>query len=286
MAPAGSSYIIVGAGVFGVSTAYHLIRKYPSASVTLVDRDAFDADSRVAASWDWNKVMRADYDDPVYCELALEAQDVFTSDPLWRPFFHQTGLYWMCGRDYARDCIRNFERLGRHHDISVWPVDEARTMFGGLFSESDYTNVEQVLVNRASGWVAAGDCLQAVTRRVLELGVAYVADEVAALQVDRAGRCTGVRTAGGRSLEAAHVVLCTGAFTPKLLEVSAAASGLDALQAGSRILAGGITTGMTRLDDDAYAKFADMPVGIQGYTTLKGNNNILHRVPFTAVVMS
>ncbi|KID94547.1 sarcosine oxidase, partial [Metarhizium majus ARSEF 297] len=269
MAPAGSSYIIVGAGVFGVSTAYHLIRKYPSASVTLVDRDAFDADSRVAASWDWNKVMRADYDDPVYCELALEAQDVFTSDPLWRPFFHQTGLYWMCGRDYARDCISNFERLGRHHDISVWPVDEARNMFGGLFSESDYTNVEQVLVNRASGWVAAGDCLQAVTRRVLELGVAYVADEVAALQVDRAGRCTGVRTAGGRSLEASHVVLCTGAFTPKLLEMSAAASGLDALQAGSRILAGGITTGMTRLDDDSYAKFADMPVGIQGYTTLK-----------------
>lgn len=272
MAPAGSSYIIVGAGVFGVSTAYHLIRKYPSASVTLVDRDAFDADSRVAASWDWNKVMRADYDDPVYCELALEAQDVFTSDPLWRPYFHQTGLYWMCGRDYARDCISNFERLGRHHDISVWPVDEARKMFGGLFSESDYTNVEQVLVNRASGWVAAGDCLQAVTRRVLELGVAYVADEVAALQVDRAGRCTGVRTAGGRSLEASHVVLCTGAFTPKLLEMSAAASGLDALQAGSRILAGGITTGMTRLDDDSYAKFADMPVGIQGYTTLKGNN--------------
>ncbi|EFY94880.1 sarcosine oxidase [Metarhizium robertsii ARSEF 23] len=26
---------------------------------------------------------------------------------------------------------------------------------------------------------------------------------------------------------------------------------------------------MTRLDDESYAKFADMPVGIQGYTTLK-----------------
>lgn len=270
MAYAKSSYIIVGAGIFGVSTAYHLIRKYPGASVTLVDRDAFDADNRVAASWDWNKVMRADYDDPVYCELALEAQDIFTSDPLWKPYFHQTGLYWMCGRDYARDCINNFEKLGRHNDISVWPVDVARKMFGGLFDESDYTNVEQVLVNKASGWVAAGDCLQAVTRRILELGVKYVAEEVATLKIDRDSRCTGVKTSKGRTLEASHVVLCTGAFTPKLLEMSAAASGMDDLQAGPRILAGGITTGMTRLDDDAYAKFADMPVGIQGYTAKKG----------------
>jgi len=47
------SYLIVGAGVFGVSTAYTLIQKYPHASVTLVDRDAYDADTRVAASWDW-----------------------------------------------------------------------------------------------------------------------------------------------------------------------------------------------------------------------------------------
>jgi hypothetical protein len=32
-------------------------------------------------------VVRADYDDRVYCKLALEAQDIFESDPLWKPFF-------------------------------------------------------------------------------------------------------------------------------------------------------------------------------------------------------
>jgi glycine/D-amino acid oxidase-like deaminating enzyme len=51
------SYIIVGAGVFGVSTAYELIRKYPQASVILVDRDAYDAETRVAASWDWYSIL-------------------------------------------------------------------------------------------------------------------------------------------------------------------------------------------------------------------------------------
>lgn len=54
MASSKSSYVIVGAGVFGVSTAYTLIQKYPNASVTLVDRDTYDADTRVAASWDWS----------------------------------------------------------------------------------------------------------------------------------------------------------------------------------------------------------------------------------------
>ncbi|KAG6038969.1 hypothetical protein E4U41_003424 [Claviceps citrina] len=269
MAPASQSYIIVGAGIFGISTAYHLIRKHPNASVTVVDRDAFDAENRVAASWDWNKVMRADYHDPFYCELALEAQDVFTSDPLWKPFFHQTGLYWMCSRDYAHGCIENFERFGRKDDITAWSVEEARKMFGGLFNESDYTHVEQVLVNKTSGWVAAGDCLRAITRVAVKLGVKYVAEEVATLRFDQNGTCFGVETTKGKTLQGSRVILCTGAFTPKLLELSAARSGISALRAESRILAGGITTGMTKLDDEAFARFADMPVGIHGYTAQK-----------------
>lgn len=270
MATARKSYIIVGAGVFGISTAYHLIRKHPDASVTVVDRDSFDADNRVAASWDWNKVMRADYDDRDYCGLALEAQDIFASDPVWKPFFHQSGLYWMCSSDYARRCTENFERLGRKDVITVWPVEEARNMFGGLFNESDYTHVEQVLVNKTSGWVAAGDCLQAITRVAIKLGVKYVVEEVATLEFDRNRTCIGVKTTAGKTLLASHVILCTGAFTPKLLELSAASSGISDLRAESRILAGGITTGMTRLDNDTFARFADMPVGIHGYTAKKG----------------
>lgn len=264
------SYLIVGAGVFGVSTAYHLIKKYPDASVTLVDRDAFDADSRVAASWDWNKVVRADYDDIVYCQLGLEAQDVFNTDPLWKPYFHETGIYWMCRSDYAQDVVDNYRKLGRNVDLSAVPVDEARRMYGGLFDDADYTGVKEVLINKTSGWAAAGDCLRAVTRKTLELGVNYVRAEVATLQFSDRGRCCGVQTATGDILTASHTVLCTGAFTSALLELSAKNSNLPDLRAGPRILAGGITTGMTQLDDTSYERFAAMPVGVQGYTAEMG----------------
>lgn len=270
MSAAQQSYIIVGAGVFGVSTAYELIKKYPEASITLIDRDEFDADSRVAASWDWNKVVRADYDDIVYCKMALEAQDIFKSDPLWKPYFHETGIFWMCRSDYAQDVIDNYKKLGRKAELSAVSIDEARKLYNGLFEDADYSEVKEVLVNKSSGWAAAGDCLRAVTHETLKLGVNYVAAEVASLIIDSWGRCTGIQTATGDVLQASHVILSTGAFTPKLLELSAAKSGLHELRSGDRIVAGGITTGMTRLDDESFRRFRDMPVGVQGYTAKQG----------------
>ncbi|KIW29988.1 uncharacterized protein PV07_05770 [Cladophialophora immunda] len=270
MASGKQSYIIVGAGVFGVSTAYHLIKKYPGASVTLVDRDAFDAESRVAASWDWNKVVRADYDDIVYCQLALEAQDIFETDPLWKPYFHKTGIFWTCRSNYAQEVIDNYKKLGRTADLRAVTVDEARKLYGGLFEDADYDGVQEVLVNKTSGWAAAGDALRAVTRKAIELGVKYVTAEVATLQLDPRGRCYGIKTTKGETLTASHVVLCTGAYTPKLLELSAASTGLKDLRTEGRIVAGGITTGMTKLDDESYKRFAAMPVGVQGYTAQIG----------------
>ncbi|KAJ1327362.1 sarcosine oxidase-like protein [Microdochium nivale] len=270
MASTERSYIIVGAGVFGVSTAYHLIRKYPNASVTLVDRDAYDADSRVAASWDWNKVVRADYDDIVYCQLALEAQDIFKSDPLWQPYFHETGIYWICRTEYAQDVIDNYKRLGRTADLAAVPVEEARKLYGGVFADADYSDAKAVLINKTSGWAAAGDCLTAVTKKCIELGVKYKVAEVATVQLDVSGNCSGVRLVGGEILHAAHTVLCSGAYTPTLLEYSAESTGRPNISAGSRIVAGGITTGMTKLDDELYKTYANMPVGVQGYTTAQG----------------
>lgn len=270
MASANQSYLIVGAGVFGVSTAYHLIKKYPNADITIVDRDAYDAQSRVAASWDWNKVVRADYDDILYCRLGIESQDVFKSDPLWKPYFHETGIYWLCRTDYAQVVIDNYAKLGRKADLKAVPIDEAKKMFGGLFDDADYTDVKEVLVNRTSGWAAAGDCLRAVTKETLRLGVKYVVAEVSTLQFDSTGRCTGVRTSKGQSLKAARTILSTGAFTSKLLEWSAKDSGNIELRAGDRIMAAGITTGMTTLNDADYPTFQNMPVGVQGYTAQTG----------------
>jgi hypothetical protein len=270
MAASKPSYLIVGAGVFGVSTAYHLIKKYPDRQVTILDQDAYDADNRVAASWDWNKVVRADYDDIVYTELALEAQDIFTSDPLWKPYFHQTGIFWVCRSDYAQDVINNYKKLGRAADLKAVTVAEAKKLFGGLFEDANYDGAKEVLVNKTSGWSEAGNALRAVTKWSIENGVKYVVGKADSLEIDRNGTCTGVRTEDGRTLSATNVILSTGAYTAKLLEQAAKKSGNKNLRAEHRIVAGGITTGMTTLDEKSYQRFKDMPVGVQGYTAQYG----------------
>ena len=52
---------------------------------------AKDCPSPDAASSDLNKIVREDYADPVYSDLALEASKHWLNNPFYKPFFHQSG---------------------------------------------------------------------------------------------------------------------------------------------------------------------------------------------------
>ncbi|RYP44780.1 hypothetical protein DL768_008791 [Monosporascus sp. mg162] len=302
---ADPSYLIVGAGVFGVSTALHLAARQKkegkAVTVTLVDRDAPDAPTRVAASWDWNKVVRADYADPTYCALALEARDAWrggNSDnsnnknngntdeeeqgALFAPFYTESGVYWISRTGLADAVVDNYRRLGCGREVdeglvAAVPVSEARKLYEGVFAEADYEGVERVLVNRTSGWADAAGALRRAVERAVELGVRFVKAEVAALEFgggDGTARgVVGIKTEDGRLLRARRTVLCTGSYTPKLLDESARRSGIEALRAGGRIIAAGVTTGLTVLGDEAMDRFGGMPVGIQENPPERGASN-------------
>lgn len=260
---ATASYVIVGAGVFGASTALHLIRKYPRSSITLIDRNAYDAPTRVAASWDWNKVVRADYRDIFYTKMALEAQDVWRSDPLWRPFYHESGIYWISETGFGRQVLDNFERLGVKAELYSYPVEEARKQNDGVFDDADYTNIKEVLVNKSSGWADAKEALQKIIETSVELGVTYVEAEIVALELADGGigDCTGVKTRGGQTISADRIVLSTGAYTARLLEDSAPKR--PNLHALGRWIAAGVTEGIAPLNNEQLDTFANMPVAIQ-----------------------
>ncbi|CAJ2504204.1 Uu.00g115980.m01.CDS01 [Anthostomella pinea] len=248
MASTGNaSYIIVGAGVFGTPTALHLITKYPNASIALVDRHAPDAPTR----------------------------DIWRTDPLWKTFYHESGIYWISRSGFAKQVIDNFKQLGRTAEVYSLPVAEARKLYGGLFDEADYTGVKHVLINKTSGWADAKSALQAVIEEAVRLGVKYVTAEADKLEFDEegGGACTGIRTSTGRSLTATHTILSTGAFTPKLLEKTADATGRDAFRAGDRIVAAGVTTGLATLDEETARVFASMPVCIQENPPERGASN-------------
>ncbi|KAI8200212.1 L-pipecolate oxidase [Colletotrichum sp. SAR 10_76] len=134
-----SDYLILGAGVFGASTALHLIRASPRARITLVDRNAAAAPIRVAASWDWNKVVRADYADIEYMRLALEAKELWAADPLWAPFYHESGASWVSPSDFSQVVRENYKILGVESGLEALSVEQARKEFGGVFEGGDFT---------------------------------------------------------------------------------------------------------------------------------------------------
>ncbi|KAK1981877.1 FAD dependent oxidoreductase [Colletotrichum cereale] len=265
------SYLIVGAGVFGASTALHLIRARPDARVTLVDRNAFDAPVRVAASWDWNKVVRADYVDIEYMRLTLEAKRLWAEDPLWKPFYHESGVYWVSTSNFAEQMQANYRKLGVDSGIYSLPVAEAKTQYGGIFGDADFTGVEEVFVNRNSGWGEAKEALQATIEEAVRLGVRYVVAEIAALEFDAAGAATGVRTTDGESIGAAHVILSTGAYTAKLLADSA--PDRTELHAGDRFVAAAVTEGYTPVTGGNAKDLYDGPVGISTVPPSRGASN-------------
>ncbi|EFQ34271.1 FAD dependent oxidoreductase [Colletotrichum graminicola] len=266
-----NSYLIVGAGVFGASTALHLIRARPDAGVTLVDRNAFDAPVRVAASWDWNKVVRADYVDIEYMRLTLEAKKYWAEDPLWKPFYHESGVYWVSPSNFAQQMQANYRKLGVESGLSSLSVEEARKEYAGIFADSDFTDVDEVFVNRNSGWGEAKEALQRTIEEAVRLGVEYVETEVARLEFNAAGAATGVQTAGGESIRAAHVILSTGAYTAKLLADSAPERA--ELHAGDRFVAAAVTEGFTPVTGENAKDLYDGPVGISTVPPSRGASN-------------
>ncbi|OAA67950.1 FAD dependent oxidoreductase [Niveomyces insectorum RCEF 264] len=132
--PRPQSILIIGSGVFGLSTAEALCRRpeFAHASITVVDRgsgDSPDGDgddddddddiirhfpARDAASIDSSRIIRADYADPAYAALAAEAQ------AYWRGTKRRTvtGVHPASGNDDDDDYIggagRRELKVARH----------------------------------------------------------------------------------------------------------------------------------------------------------------------------
>lgn len=120
-----SSVLIVGSGVFGLSTAYSLTQhpSFTSTQITLIDRLPFPAAD--GSSIDTSRIVRADYADIAYSSLAFEAQEKWRNE-WWgaNDIYHEPGLAVVVnagasagdngelGREYMRKSMDNVIKLG------------------------------------------------------------------------------------------------------------------------------------------------------------------------------
>jgi sarcosine oxidase / L-pipecolate oxidase len=252
------SYLIVGAGCFGASTALALKKAEPDSDVVLIDRTGFPCP--LAAAHDLNKIIRAEYDDAVYMRLALEAQDQWRNNELFHPYFHKTGILFAGIEAPGKVVVDVYEKLlgkGNSPAVLLDPMD-AKARFNGAFRDGDWAGVTKCTWNPLAGWGDAANALGGVVEAAIGLGVTYVQDTVAKIDFDLEGNCSGVSTQKGSKMFADKVLLCTGAFTPWLLAESA--PDRPEIQVGDRMVAAASVMGAFKVPDHQLKKLCSAPI--------------------------
>ncbi|KAL6242613.1 hypothetical protein RBB50_010259 [Rhinocladiella similis] len=261
-----NNILIVGSGIFGTSTAYHLSQSHASLRVTVLDRAP--APSPSAASSDMNKIVRADYSIPFYMDLADEAMQYWTDSPLISRYFHQTG--WVAldekDSDLSTRIRKNFRESGRPDTSADITLDQVKTYWNGVLSGIDTTGYDKAYTNSSAGWADASSAVQAMMTEAVKAGVHYEVGEAVELvaDVDRQ-RLSGVRTADGRIFTGDKILLATGAWTPWLmspLEKSLHIAEEDSIH--RQIQAAGVCVAAFKLSDVEAEHYSHMPVLIYG----------------------
>lgn len=106
--------LVVGCGVFGLSTAFELVKQ--GKFVCLIDK--YEPPSPWSAANDFNKIIRCEYGDSIYAKLALEALKLWRSDELFKESFSECGRILVTptshqGRiEFEMNGIRKLQSLG------------------------------------------------------------------------------------------------------------------------------------------------------------------------------
>ncbi|CAD6565718.1 MAG: hypothetical protein CYPHOPRED_005922 [Cyphobasidiales sp. Tagirdzhanova-0007] len=227
---ASCSILIVGGGVFGLSTALSLaqgrFKSHPE-DLLVLDRSATPPEEDAASS-DLNKIVRGDYCDPTYADLAQASVDKWTDDPFWKPYFHKSGIVVAAsalggpGESYVK---RSFEQQQRLHETgrssAVPKMLSDDTLFASAMAATPANRTGKRPVaayrNGASGWAWSRGAMDALFQKCRDVGIRFAAGQVNSLIIEGSD-VRGARTMDGREFRAEElVVLAAGSWTPAIL---------------------------------------------------------------------
>ncbi len=211
-------FIVVGAGIFGVTAALELRAR--GHAVTLLDPGPIPAP--LAASTDISKVVRMEYGpDRDYMALMEEAHAGWLRwNERWAadgtgPLYHESGVL-MVTRDpmapggFEHDSYRTLlDRSHRPERMDAATITNRYPAWStGRFVDGFY--------HHKGGYAQSGKVVAALARRAFGEGVTVREGTRMTALIERAGGVRGVRTDQGQDLEADAVVLATGAWAGTL----------------------------------------------------------------------
>lgn len=282
-----STILIIGSGVFGLSTAYALAQRpdFVNSSITVVDRSAEPAvfPSRDASSIDTSRIIRADYADWAYAHLAAEAlvqwRKQGDDDLGGQGRYSETGLVLVADEPPTADAVDG--GTGQASDLP--PVDaQPGKKTGMYYVRASWENVKAIAqsgdaevatsirelpsseairdavatggssgswgyLNASSGWADAEASMAWLYQRVVSTGRVHFINGTVTSLMHAGETVTGAVLSTSQTISADLVVLATGAWTGSLIDLSGQAT------ATGQVLA------YMDLTDEEQAQLAKMP---------------------------
>jgi sarcosine oxidase subunit beta len=199
---------IVGAGIMGVSTAYHLAR-LGAGRVVVLERDSVCSGSSALASGG----IRHQYANRLGIELTTHSivtferfEDEFGVDPNFR----QHGYLILIATEEALAVARRSVALQKGLGVDVELLDPAATRRLCPYLRTD--DLLGATYSPRDGFADPYLCTTAIAARARDLGVAIRQQEEVRGFTRRGDRVTGVVTGAG-AVEARAVVIATGAWS-------------------------------------------------------------------------
>lgn len=220
-----SPLLIIGAGTWGTSTALHLARRGYN-NVTVLD--VYPVPSPISAGNDTNKIISlSQYSNrkeeiEVNEILGNQAVDGWTNDPIFRQFYHDTGvLMAACTPEgIARLGVRAGPE-GPSNLIEMSTTEQFQRLSSSGVLRGQFPGWKGHLVRSGAGWAQARDAIVAAAGEAERLGVKFVTGpsqgKVVGLITEH-NDVRGVTTADGKKWYAEQTFLCAGANAAQLLD--------------------------------------------------------------------
>ncbi len=200
---------VIGAGVFGAWTAWHLQKA--GRRVALLD--AYGAAHSRASSGGESRVIRMGYGgDEIYTRWSMRSLKLWQKffQQVKQPLFHKTGMLWMA----------------RERDAYTLATKMTLTKLGVRFEELDRAELEKrwpqisfgpvtwALYEPDSGALLARRAVQVVVENAVKSGVQYLTEAV--IVPSGKGKIDFVKTSSGETISAGAFIFACGPWLPKV----------------------------------------------------------------------
>src|SRR5229473_2918902 len=209
--PESSNYdvVVVGAGVFGSWTAWHLAKR----KLKVLVLDAYGPAHARASSGGETRIIRMSYAaDEIYTRWSQRSlvQWKELSAACGQPLFQQTGVLWMEGADdlRLRESQATIERCGIAHEV----MDNAALT--KRYPQVNFDGVSRGLLEPGSGVLLARRAVQSVIEETKKIHAGFLIAQ--AVTPDGSGAISKLATSLCGTFSAGHFVFACGPWLGKV----------------------------------------------------------------------